>query len=146
MNAIAAQQTSLVRHITRAAQQQIKQQTGMRVTLVLCAPGKPGKTPEEMLLVIAGALKMSPDCYGLKDRSRNVSELRFIAALFLRKHFPALTLQQIGVLFGGRDHSSVLYCLARAKVLLAIKDLMFCKKYATALKSGNQWLQATEEE
>ena len=83
---------------------------------------------------------MSPACYKAQSRTRNISELRFVATIFLRKHFPAVTLKQIGELFGGKDHSSVIYCYARAKVLLAIKDPSFTKKYVMALKSVNQWL------
>ena len=125
----ATQQISAARHIARSAQQQIKMKTGMRVNMVLYSPEADAQTPEEMLRVIAKALGMSPDSYKLKNRERYIVELRFIAALLLRRNFPKMTLHQIGTLFGGQDHTSI------------IGDPRFVTKYNTALQSVNLWLK-----
>lgn len=98
-------------------------------------------TPQRMLHVIAMALDMSPEAYKLKTRVRPVVELRFVASLLLRQHFPALTLQQIAAYFGGQDHSSVINGISRAHNLLYVRDIPFVKKYNTALKSVTSWLR-----
>jgi len=136
-----APQAATARHIARSAQQQIKSKTGIKVDLVMLPPVQGIDTPSQMLGIIASALEMSPDCYALKSRHRNIVELRFIGAWFLRRHFQAITLHQIAALFGGQDHTSVLNGLARANDLLHTHDDRFMKKYNTALKSVNRWLR-----
>ena len=100
----ATQQITEARHIARSAQQQIKDKTGMQVTMVLYPSESAVKTPEYMLHIIAAALNEHPQNYKLKTRVRNIVELRFIAALCLRSNFPTITLQQIAAFFGGQDH------------------------------------------
>lgn len=136
------QKEKTARHIARSAQQKIKNKTGMTVTLLLSPEGgNTFKTPERMLEVIAIALDMSASCYRMKSRERNIVELRFIAAMFVRMHFPHVTLQQIAAYFGGLDHSSVISGLTRAHNLIYTGDLRFMKKYNTALKAVNLWLE-----
>ena len=136
----AAQQTA-ARHIARSAQQQIKDKTGMRVNLMVYPYENMLRSPEQMLHIIAIALDMSPECYRMKSRARNIVELRFLGALFLRRNFPAITLNQIATLFGGQDHSSIISGLARAHNLIYTGDQRFVQKYNTALKSVNLWLR-----
>ncbi len=131
---------STARRITRLAQRQIKDKTGLKVDLLLSTAGKLSKSPDAMLCTIANSLSMSGLCYQLKDKSRDLTELRFLGAHFLRKHFPGITLKQICVLFGGRDHTSILYSLTRATALLTGKDPQFSKKYNIVQKSINEWL------
>jgi chromosomal replication initiation ATPase DnaA len=140
---VTTQPASTARHIARAAQTKIRQKTGLRVNLLMQIEHM-HKTPQRMLHVIALALDMSPDCYRLKSRIRNIVEMRFIAALFLRQHYPMLTLEDIARLFGGQDHTSVMSGLARAYDLIHTEDQRFLKKYNTALKSVNLWLKGAE--
>ena len=137
----AARQITDARHIARSAQQRIKDKTGMQVTMVLYRSENTIKTPERMLRVISDALGMSADCYRIKTRTREIVELRFIAALFLRTNFPTITLHQIAILFGGRDHTSVMSGLARANDLIYSGDERFLEKYNAALKAVDQWLK-----
>ena len=134
-------QLTTARDITRAAEHQIKNKTGMRVTLVLCPTDHPAKTPEQMLKVIAASMNMDYTMYTAKSRARNIVDLRFIAAYLLRHYFPTITLQQITVLFGGQDHTSIINGLARAAMLISAGDPRFTEKYQSALKSVNQWLR-----
>lgn len=127
------------RDIGRQAQQ-ITEMSGMRINLV--APLEClGKTPQRMMHVIALALDMSPEAYRMKTRIRNIVEMRFLAAVFMRQNYPWLTLQQIARLFGGQDHTSILSGLARANNLIEQGDQRFLKKYNTALNSVNKWLR-----
>ena len=93
------------------------------------------KTPMQMLSAIAKALDMDAQCYRMRSRERNIVELRFIAALFLRRNFPLITLQQIAAFFGGQDHSSVINGLSRSYELLYCKDDRFLKKYNVVLQT-----------
>lgn len=140
----ATQQMTTARHIARSARQQIKDKTGMQVTVVLYPTETTLKTPEKMLRVIAIALDMSPDCYKMKTRMRNIAELRFIAAMLLRSNFPKITLHQVAALFGGQDHTSVMSGLTRAYDLIYTGDQRFITKYNKALQSVNIWLRTEE--
>jgi len=84
MNYAPAQKISTARHIARSAQRQIKDKTGMRVTLLLYPTENAARTPAQMLKVIALALDMNYECFKMKTRVRDVVELRFIGAMFLR--------------------------------------------------------------
>ncbi len=137
-------QINLARNITRAAEQQIKQKTGMKVTLLVCPDNQETKTPEQMLDVVAAALSMHSSAYRVRSRERAYVDLRFICAYLLRNYFPSITLQQISVFFGGQDHTSIMNGLARTGMLLAVGDEKFTHKYEKALKSVNKWLKNEE--
>ncbi len=137
----AATQQTQARHIARTAQQQIKDKTGMDVTMILYPSQNTLKTPEHMLHIIAAALNESPQGYKLRTRVRNIVELRFIGAMFLRSNFPMITLQQIASLFGGQDHTSIINGLARAYDLIYIGDDRFLTKYKAAFAAVNLWLR-----
>lgn len=144
MNYAPTQKINTARHIARSAQRQIKDKTGMKVTLLLYPSDNTFKTPEQMLKIVAIALGMNPDCYKMKTRVRNVVEMRFIAAMFLRANFPDITLNQIANLFGGQDHSSIISGLTRGHNLIYTGDLRFMTKYSTVQKAVNIWLRRGE--
>lgn len=141
MNTATSHISTAARHITRAAEQQIATRTGMRVTLVLCPSDNARKGPEQMLRTLANALNVSMECFRAKVRQRNIVELRFLAALLLRRYYPNITLKQIALLFGGQDHTSVMNALIRANDLLDIKDLVFTRKHNLAVNTIDQWLK-----
>jgi chromosomal replication initiation ATPase DnaA len=115
----------------------------MEVDLVLCPTDNTFMTPERMLHIIAIALDMNPRCYKMRTRTRNISELRFIGAVLLRRHFPDITLIQIASFFA-QDHTTIISGVTRANNLLYSGDLRFIKKYNTALKSVYLWLRKGE--
>lgn len=125
--------------MARSAQQQIKDKTGMRVKLVIPAADELW-LPRQMLQVIAGAVGMDTACYQMKSRARDIAELRFIGALFMRYNFPGVTLQQIAACFGGQDHTSIINGIARANDMIYTGDERFMVKYNAALKAVTQWL------
>jgi hypothetical protein len=57
-----------------------------------------------------------------KTRKREYVEARHLAMFFIKK-YTSLTLTKIGMLFGGRDHTSVLAALER------VNDLQFYSEY-----------------
>jgi chromosomal replication initiation ATPase DnaA len=140
MNYAPMQQMTMARHIARSAEQQIKDKTGIGISVMLY-PGKDMlRSPAQMLKIVALALDMSPDCFRMKTRVREITELRFLGALLLRMNFPRMTLNEIAALFGGQDHSSIINGVARANDLIYTGDPRFVKKYNAALKSVNLWL------
>lgn len=141
MNYPPAQQISAARHIARVAQQRIKEETGLGMTLVVCPETQSPRTPEQMLAAIARGLGMHGQSYRLKCRTRDIAELRFIGAMLLRTHYPGITLCEIGGLFGGQNHSSVIHGTTRGSELLRLGDTRFIQKYNTAQKTVNKWLR-----
>ncbi len=135
-----AQRLDIARGIARTAQRQIKTKTGMKVNIMLCPGESIFETPGEVLEVIALSLNMSTDCYKMKIRTRDIVEMRFIAALLLRMHFPRFTLTQVAALFGGQDHTSIMNGIDRARQLLYIGDEKFTEKYNKAEAMVNSWL------
>src|ERR1700744_1769293 len=98
-----AQQMDTARNIARTAQRKIKNQTGMKMSIMLRPVSSIFETPEEMMEVIAHTLGIDPIYYKVKIRTRDIVEMRFIAALLLRIHFPRITLCQIALMFGGLE-------------------------------------------
>jgi len=129
------------RHIVRSAKQKIKEQTGLKVSIMLYGQDNLWRGPAGMMQVIAIALNMDPGSYAMKARCREIVDLRSLAALLMRAHFPGVTLTQIAHLFGGQDHSSIISGIERAKNLLHTHDEHFVNKYKKALKSVELWLE-----
>src|ERR1700743_1232021 len=127
-----AQRLDTARSIARTAQRQIKNKTGMKVTIMLCPVESAFDSPEEMLEIIAMALDKDPKDYKRKIRTRDIVEMRFIAALLLRMHFTRFNLTQGAALFGGQDHTSIMNGIERARQLLYIGDDKFTEKYNKA--------------
>ena len=136
-----ATQISTARHIARVAEQKIMVNTGLRITLLLF-PNDPGRRkPEHMLHLVANTLHLGYENFMAKTRKREIVEMRFIAALLLRRFYPQVTLKQIGSFFGGQDHTSVINGISRAYNLLETNDIIFCTKYNNALNTVNLWLK-----
>ncbi len=132
------------RLIALPAERMVKERTGMSIHVLQYPTELISKTPQRMLHVIALALDMNPEGFRQKTRVRSIVEMRFIGSLFLRQHFPTLTLHQIAAYFGGQDHSSVINGLSRAHNLIYTQDCEFLKKYNTALKSVTTWLRSVD--
>ena len=144
MNYAPQQKISTARHIVRSAERQIMDETGMQVDLLLYPPDDTIRAAEDMLEIIAVALDMNPACYKLRTRVRIITELRFIAAMFVRTNFPKITLHQIAGMFGGQDHTSILSGLTRGYNLIHTGDLNFMTKYNVAQKAVSIWLRRGE--
>lgn len=140
---VMTEPTATARSIARNAQQEIKQKTGLRMHLMTPAPNMT-KSPQRMLHVIALALDMNPNAFKMKTRIRNIVEMRFLGAMFLRQNYPTLTLQQIAKLFGGQDHTSIMNSISRAYSLIQTGDPVFVAKYNAVLKSVTTWLKREE--
>ncbi len=97
-------------------------------------PRRPVASPEKIQSTVAGAWRVRPDSLTSKVRTRTITEARHVAMYAIREIL-GLPLKQIGELFGGRDHSTVLYSIQkvqgrldddpefRSRVTAAIDDL-----------------------
>jgi chromosomal replication initiation ATPase DnaA len=129
-----------VRTMARDAETKIRKQTGMGISLMVCPPDNQQKTPEQMMQKIASVLHMSPECYVVKMRQRDIVDLRFIAAHLLRRYFPGITLNDIALYFGGRDHTTIINALRKTNDLLQTNDLCFTTKYYHVIRALNEWI------
>lgn len=126
--------------ILRAAEVSISLQTGLDVKLV--AMESLYEMPagiEVMLGIIAEALGMTMDDY-YEGRKRQYVDLKCVAAMFIKKHYPEVSLEKIGELLGGLDHSSVLYSIRRGNDYLLTTESRFGTKYKLALNAVEKWI------
>jgi chromosomal replication initiator protein len=76
--------------------------------------GRPGITLDRILEAVAGHFQVKPSDLRSKKRSRSVSSPRQVVMYLARRH-TALSLEEIGDHFGGRDHSTVLYAVNKVQ-------------------------------
>jgi chromosomal replication initiator protein len=71
-------------------------------------------TPETIRDRVARAWDVSPDALSSKRRTREITEPRQVAMYLIRELLDR-SLQNIGALFGGRDHSTVIYAVKKVQ-------------------------------
>lgn len=116
-------------------------QRGIPMRLPISRTQQMVKKPMDMLRVIANTLQMSVENYIERNRSREVVDLRFLSAKLLRHYYPNITYKEIGALYGGQDHTSIMNAIGKANDLLYIGDKSFTQKYQAALNSIEQWIK-----
>jgi chromosomal replication initiator protein len=84
----------------------------------LGVPGAQGPTPALIQQLVATAWGVTTDGLTSKTRTKTLTIPRQIA-MFLCRELLGLQLVEIGNLFGGRDHSTVIHSLERANELVA---------------------------
>jgi len=77
--------------------------------------------------------------YKLKSqcRARDLSDARAIAMFLIREHVPSITLKKMGEMFGGRDHTTVIYSINKFNDL-SESDSSFKSGYEAILFSLNR--------
>jgi chromosomal replication initiator protein len=75
---------------------------------------RPISSPEKIQEEVARSWRVRAEALCSKTRTRNVTEARHVAMYAIRQIL-ALPLKEIGGLFGGRDHSTVLYSIQKVE-------------------------------
>lgn len=89
---------------------------------VLDAPaGKVDASPTSVIDIVSEVLSISVDDLKSNSRRREISQARQIAMYLMRRH-TELSLPKIGEVFGGKDHTTVLYSCDKIAQLIK-KDL-----------------------
>ncbi|MDH3270856.1 MAG: chromosomal replication initiator protein DnaA [Gemmatimonadota bacterium] len=77
-------------------------------------PREPVASPDRIKECIAGSWRVRLEALASKTRTRNVTEARHVAMYAIREIL-GMPLSEIGGLFGGRDHSTVLYSIRKVE-------------------------------
>lgn len=107
----------------------IKRRTGVSVRVHMSMIDNSDVSPSAVLQVVADSLGMTMQDYTAQTRKARHVLLRQMASVFLRRHFPDMSLRQIGDYFGGKDHASVLHAIRRSESFLENQDELFVTKY-----------------
>jgi chromosomal replication initiator protein len=86
----------------------------------------PVLSPQRIQALVAGRWRVKPEALASKRRTKDLTVPRQVA-MFLIKETLGTSLVQIGELFGGRDHSTVIHSLKKVEEGMA-KDPEFRKK------------------
>ena len=96
--------------------------------------GKPIRVPDapamKILRAVCDAFECEPDAIADPCRRADLYKARAAASLALR-NYTGLSSSKIGMMVGGRDHSTILHAVQRAQDMLA-EDSTFAKKYRQA--------------
>lgn len=143
--AYTVKQLEIVTKILRDAQDEILERVGMNCRVVLCRTDLNNKTPQELLNVIAATLDVNPEQFAYNTRRVDIVELRRIGAFFLKRVFPLITLQEIGKLFGGQDHTTISSALKQAQNMIDTKDPAFFDKYNAVVVAVDEWVRLNRQ-
>ncbi|MDP9349746.1 MAG: DnaA/Hda family protein, partial [Gemmatimonadota bacterium] len=77
-------------------------------------PGARGVTPDAVRARVAEAWGVTPEALQSKRRTKDLTVPRQVAMYLIKELFD-LQLVEIGKLFGGRDHSTVIHSLAKVE-------------------------------
>jgi chromosomal replication initiator protein len=95
-------------------------------------PRRPVPSPQSIKEVIAGGWRVRIESLAAKTRTRNVTEARHVAMYAIRELL-GLPLTEIGGLFGGRDHSTVLYSIRKVEGRMD-EDTEFRRRVESAIR------------
>ena len=83
-------------------------------------------TPERIMVVVSDAFGVRPDALWGRRRTHSVVLPRQVA-MYLLRQFTELSLAEVGSMFGGRDHTTVIYACERVAERVG-RDLGFADK------------------
>ena len=73
---------------------------------------EPVASPDRITHLVASQWRVRPEALSSKSRSKNIAEARHVA-MYVVRELLGTPLQGIGMLYGGRDHSTVLYSIRK---------------------------------
>ncbi len=81
----------------------------------------PIASPDRITRLVANRWRVRPEALASKSRSRNIAEARHVA-MYVVRELLGTPLQQIGEIYGGRDHSTVLYSIRKVESRMGEDD------------------------
>lgn len=81
----------------------------------------PIASPDRITRLVASRWRVRPEALASQSRSRNITEARHVA-MYVVRELLGTPLQQIGELYGGRDHSTVLYSIRKVESRMGQDD------------------------
>jgi len=131
-------QLEYVTGILRFTEKQILANTGLRIKLECVKFQEPDYPARRMFQLIVSELG-----YDILDicgpsRKREFVCLRIICADILRKHYPKMTLKEIGAMLGGRDHSSIVHYFNEARNMESTENEHYLKMKENATQVFNK--------
>jgi len=76
-------------------------------------------TPATLLALVAAHFDLTVAQLRSRNRTRVVAYARQAAAWVLRIAFPVLSLQDVGALLGGRDHTTIIFACQQVELRMA---------------------------
>ena len=134
---LSTEQRKWVDYNIKQAEQRIREKTGLSLKLQMkpCAV-----MPDEaiaMMGIIAKELHLTMDDY-ISDRSQEYVDLRCIASLMIRMHYPSVRLTTIAANMGYSDHSMIVDLSQRGRRRIRARDEKFCPKYERVSEAVNK--------
>ena len=81
----------------------------------------PIASPDRITRLVANRWRVKPEALASKARSRSIAEARHVA-MYVVRELLGTPLQQIGEIYGGRDHSTVLYSIRKVESRMGEDD------------------------
>jgi chromosomal replication initiation ATPase DnaA len=127
-----------VTEVMRMAEKQIKVHTGHELKLMVTDYVVPEINHISLYETLLEHLCMTDEDIKGRNKQRSYTEARVICSMIIKKHYPELSLSQIGAIVG-KDHSTIVYHLQNGEVWLETNE-SFKKKYNSVLHRVNLWI------
>ncbi len=142
---VTLDQLNQAHNIMAECEEKIFLETGLKIRLNMSKATLQVLRPDELLVVVAHSLGMKVEDYSKHSKKNNVVTLRFLASLFIKKYWPKFPTKEIGLMFGGQDHTTVLNALKMGANLLENGDQQFTSKYNIVQDAVNNWIKNYEK-
>lgn len=138
-------QLNQAHNIMAECEEKIYLETGLKIRLNMSKATQQVIKPEEILVVVAQSLGMRMEDYTKPTKKTAVVNLRFLAALFIRQYWPKYPSKDIGKLFGGQDHTTILSGLKTGANYLDTGNEQFTTKYNIVKEAVENWIKSYEK-
>lgn len=128
--------------IVLQAEQDIYAETGRQVRLII-APDMMNterKNAVGMFRLICAVQNLLPSEVRQDGQRDDLVRTRQLFYYFARKQFKNTSYEQLGVITGGQDHSTVVYGIAQVEKRISITEDGFMEDYEAVKDAVEQWL------
>ena len=138
---------NLIQEYLGFAQKEIKIKTGRDVRIYCDAfTGKLEINvipPQELVKVMAEEMGLSKQDINSKDRVSYLINARAVIVMLLLKYYKIITLKKIGLLLGGKDHTTIIHTKRRAQQWMEANDAIFMEQYTRVDNRIKEYLKTT---